>query len=153
MGWIGAGLAVLMTLGAWLLAGPRGAAAVALGLTGLIALGAGTGVRWLSLELQAGTGEHWDDGSYARAADDGTQTLTIGDGRFRIDNRWSGTWESSGWTVVLADDPACPGVRGTYHAHGEGEAGDDLRFVKVVDTCGDGERAADLEDGIWVREG
>ena len=28
----------------------------------------------------------------------------------------------------------------------------DLRFVKIVDTCRDGERAADLESGIWVRQ-
>jgi hypothetical protein len=151
MGWVGAGLAAIMVVGAWLLAGPRGAAAVALGLTGLVALGVGTGARRLSLELQAGTGEHWSDGAYARI-DGGRQTLTIGDGRFRIDDRWSGTWESSGWTVVLADDPACPDARGTYHAHGEGELGEDLRFVKVVDTCGDGARAADLEGGLWLRE-
>ena len=153
MGWIGAGLAAVMVVGAWLFAGPRGAAAVALGLTGLLALGVGTGARWLSLELQAGSGEHWSEGTYVRTDGTGTQTLTVEGGRFRIDDRWSGTWESSGWTVVLADDPACPGARGTYHAHGEGELGDDLRFVKVVDTCGDGERAADLEGGIWERDG
>ena len=52
MGWIGAGLAAVMVVGARLFAGPRGAAAVALGLTGLLALRVGTGARWLSLELE-----------------------------------------------------------------------------------------------------
>ena len=37
----------------------------------------------------------------------------------------------------------------TYHARGAGE--EDLRFVKIVDTCQDGARGADLETGIWER--
>ena len=41
-------------------------------------------------------------------------------------------------------------LRGTYHAHGA--ADDELRFVKVVDMCDDGARAADLETGIWERD-
>jgi hypothetical protein len=52
--------------------------------------------------------------------------------------------------VTIDNDPACPDARGTYHAHGEGEA--DLSFVMVVDPCRDGERAADLETGIWERD-
>ena len=52
--------------------------------------------------------------------------------------------------MVIDDDPACPGSRGTYHAHGEADEG--LRFVKVVDTCADGARARDFETGIWLRD-
>ena len=103
------------------------------------------------LDAREGTGEHWQDGTYTRTAGDGPSSLTIEGGRFEIADRWAGTWESSGWTVVLADDPACPDARGTYHAHGEGEGGEDLRFVRVVDICADGARAADLEAGIWER--
>lgn len=112
---------------------------------------AGAGARYLGLQMAEGTGRHWSEGSYTRPAtgDRVAATLTIGDGTFRVDDRWSGTWEWSGWTVVVDNDPACPGSRGTYHAHGEEEEA--LRFVKVVDTCADGERAADFETGIWER--
>jgi hypothetical protein len=118
----------------------------------LVLGGLGAGGRWAVLQAAEGDGRHWSDGSYTREATGGeaTETLVIDGGRFSIGSRWSGTWEWSGWTVVLDDDPACPDARGAYHAHGEGDA--DLRFVRIVDTCGDGARGADLETGIWIRD-
>jgi hypothetical protein len=117
-----------------------------------VALVGGTAGRWLGLQLAEGTGRHWEVGSYTRQATDGepTETLTLTGETYAMGGRWSGTFESSGWTVILDDDPACPGARGTYHGHGVGD--DDLRFVMVVDTCMDGARAADLEAGTWVRD-
>lgn len=156
-GWlaaIGIGLAGLMLVGAVRVSSPSPRLVVALGVLGAVAFAGGAGGRWLGLQWKEGTGQHWSEGSYVRPATAGeqTETLTIDQGRFRIGERWAGAWESSGGTIVLADDPACPDARGTYHAHDEGPSGVDLRFVKVVDTCGDGARAADLEAGIWVRQ-
>lgn len=121
-------------------------------LLGVVVVAAGTGARWLWLQRAEGEGRHWSDGSYTRVATDGedTETLTIGEGRFTISDRWAGRWEWSGWTVVLDGDPACPDSRGTYHARGVGE--EDLRFVMVVDTCADGARGDDLETGTWMRD-
>ncbi|HET6380578.1 MAG TPA: hypothetical protein VFH63_06025 [candidate division Zixibacteria bacterium] len=120
------------------------------------ALVAGLGVAGRQAVLVASepTGEHWADGTYVRAATDGRPelTLVISDGRYRIGDRYSGTWLGQGLTVSLDDDPACPDARGTYHAHDEGPEGGDLRFVAVVDPCLDGERRAELETGIWVRQ-
>ena len=125
------------------------AAAAALAVVALVGGAAG---RWLGLQLAEGTGRHWEVGSYTRPATDGesTETLTLTGETYAIGDRWSGTFDSSGWTVILDDDPACPGARGTYHAHGVGD--DDLRFVMVVDACMDGARAADLETGTWERD-
>jgi hypothetical protein len=125
---------------------------VAAGGLALVAVVAGAGGRWLTLQMAEGTGRHWEVGSYTRSATDGApaETLTLDAQTFRIGERWSGTFESSGWTVVFDNDPACPDARGTYHAHQVGE--EDLRFVKVVDTCLDGERARDLETGTWERD-
>lgn len=119
----------------------------------VLALAAGAAGRWAGLQAAEGSGAHWAEGSYTRQAIGGepTETLTISDGRISIGGRWAGTFESSGWTVTIDADPACPGSRGTYHAHGENDS--DLRFVKVVDTCQDGARAADLETGIWEWDG
>lgn len=157
VGWltgIGIGLASVMVVGGAVVARPSQRLAMALGMVGVVALAGGAGGRWLGLQWNEGTGRHWSDGSYTRPATAGEEreALIINDGRFEIADRWGGTWESSGWTVVLIDDPACSDSRGTYHAHGEGETGADLRFVKVVDTCRDGVRAADLEAGIWERD-
>ncbi len=156
-GWLagaGAILAGALAVAAASVAHPGRRAIVALCVAGGVLLLGGIGGRWLGLQVAAGTGQHWSDGSYTRSATDSheAETLTISSGRFQIADRWSGAWEASGWTVVLVDDPACPDARGTYHAHGEGDEGVDLRFVKVVDPCRDGERAADLEDGIWRRD-
>ena len=148
----GAVLAMAMLVGALAVARPGRAAIVALTGAMLVILAVGAGGRWGLLQAAEGSGRHWSDGSYTRPATgaEPTETLTIGDGRFTIGDRWSGSWEWSGWTVVLDDDPACPDARGTYHAHGVGES--DLRFVTVVDICLDGERAADLETGTWTRD-
>ena len=138
-----AGLAVTHASGRWLAIG-------ALGLVAVIAVG--SAARWYGLQLAEGTGRHWTQGAYTRpaTADEPTETLTIGDGTFTVADRWAGTWEWSGWTVSVDNDPACPEARGTYHAHGEEDEG--LRFVKIVDTCDDGARARDLETGIWRRD-
>jgi len=151
---VGIGLAAVMVAGAVAVVRPHRQAALALCVVGAIGVVGGIGGRWLGLQVSAGTGAHWSDGSYTRpaTADQEPETLTITSGSFEIADRWAGTWEGSGWTVVLTDDPACPDSRGTYHAHGEGGTGVDLRFVKVVDTCQDGARAADLEEGIWARD-
>lgn len=149
---VGVVLAAVMVVGCAAVARPSSPLVGALVALVVVAVGAGVGARWLGLQWAEGTGQHWDEGSYTRPATaaEPAMTLTIDDGRFSLGDRWSGTWEASGWTVVLDDDPACPGSRGTYHAHGEGES--DLRFVKVVDTCEDGARAAALETGIWARD-
>jgi hypothetical protein len=151
-------LPVALTLGATMLVAsvaavrpPRRVLAAAAALT-VVALVGGAAGRWLGLQLAEGTGRHWEVGSYTRPATDGeaTESMTLTGDTYSIDDRWSGTFESSGWTVILDDDPACPGARGTYHAHGDGD--DDLRFVMVVDSCLDGARAEDLETGIWERD-
>jgi len=149
---VGIGLSLLMTIGAATVARPRrtGAAAVA-GAVILVVVG-GVGGRWWLLQASEGTGRHWSDGSYVRRATGGepTERMTIAGDRVTIGDRWQGTWEWSGWTVVIDDDAACPDSRGTYHARGVND--DDLRFVMVVDTCRDGARAADLQTGVWERE-
>ena len=148
---VGIGLAALMVVAGVALARPSTALLVAAGLAGLVALGGGAAGRWVGLQVAEGTGRHWSEGSYTRQATAGqpTETLTIRGETVTVGDRWGGSWEWSGWTVVIDDDPACPDSRGTYHAHGVDD--EDLRFVKVVDTCQDGARAADLEAGIWER--
>jgi hypothetical protein len=148
---VGLVLAIAMLVGSVAVVRPSRLVLVAVAGIGVVALAVGAGGRWLGLQLVEGTGRHWSEGDYVRAATDGEpeEVLTIGEGTFAVSDRWTGTWEWSGWTVVVDDDPACPDSRGAYHAHGVGE--EDLRFVKVVDTCQDGARAADLETGIWER--
>lgn len=140
-----AGSAALSRPNRWMLG-----AATALALVAVVG---GASARWLGLQLAEGTGEHWEVGSYTRAATNGepTETMTLTGETYSIGDRWSGTFESSGWTVVFDNDPACPDARGTYHAHDVDQ--DDLRFVMVVDPCMDGARAADLETGTWERDG
>ncbi len=153
-GWalvIGVVLAAAMLLASLRLVRPSRGVLVAAAVIGVVAVAGGAAGRWWVLQTSEGTNQRWEEGSYTRSATGGqpTETLTIRDGRFTIGDRWSGTWESSGGTVSLDNGSACPDSRGTYHAHRAGD--DDLRFVKLVDTCGDGERAADLETGIWER--
>ena len=145
-------LGAAMLAGAVAVARPPGRLLAALAAAGVVVVAVGVAGRWYGLQASEGTGRHWTEGSYTRVAteDQPTQTLSIGEGTFAIGERWSGTWEWSGWTVVVDEDPACPDARGTYHAHGVGD--EDLRFVKVVDTCADGARAADLETGTWERD-
>jgi hypothetical protein len=148
----GAALAIAMLVGASAVSRPGRAATVALIGAMMVIVAGGAAGRWGLLQAAEGSGRHWSDGSYTRPATGGepARTLTIRDGRFTIGDRWSGTWEWSGWTVVLDNDPACPDARGTYHAHGVAESA--LRFVKVVDICLDGARATDLETGTWERD-
>ncbi len=148
---VGMVLGAVMFRAAQAVARPSRRGRLVLGLAAVAVIVAGAGVRHVGLQLAEGTGRHWSEGSYTRPAtgERPAATLTIGAGTFRVDDRWSGTWEWSGWTVIVDDDPACAGSRGTYHAHGE--ANEALRFVKVADTCADGERAADFETGIWER--
>lgn len=154
-GWalgVGLALAVAMVAATAAAAGPSRRLLVAgVAVMALVALLAAS-ARWFGLQAAEGTGRNWSEGSYTRRATGGqaTERLVIRDDRFEIGERWSGVLESSGWTVVLSEDPACPDARGTYHAHDEGEA--DLRFVMVVDTCADGARGDDLETGIWQRD-
>ena len=148
---VGALLAAAMVVAGEALARPARGLAIGLVAVGIAAVLVGAGGRWWGLQLAEGTGRHWSEGSYQRQAsgDEPTETLTISGDRVTIGDRWAGSWEWSGWTVVIDNDPACPGSRGTYHARGAGE--EDLRFVKIVDTCQDGARGADLETGIWER--
>jgi hypothetical protein len=149
---VGIGLAILMVVAAVSVARPSRGLTVAAAALGVVALGGGALGQSFALGAGEGTGRHWSEGSYTRTATEGepTETLTIAGETVSISDRWRGSWEWSGWTVVIDNDPACPDSRGTYHAHGVGE--EDLRFVKVVDTCQDGARAADLETGTWERE-
>jgi hypothetical protein len=150
----GVGLALVMVVAG--LQGARPGARGALALAGLtvVVVGASAGGRWGALQAASAPTEAWAPGTYTRAAtgEQEASTLTVEEGRFRIGDRWEGAWESHSWTVILTSDPACPDARGTYHAHNVGPDGEDLRFVKVVDTCADGARAADLETGTWERD-
>jgi len=147
----GIGLAIVMVAAGAALARPptRRLLRIGVGAVALVVLGAG--VRWGELHLAEGSDQSWADGAYARPATGElpSMTLRIDGARYQLGDRWAGTWEGSGWTVTLDDDPACPTSRGTYHAHAEGDA--DLRFVMVVDSCEDGARAEALEAGIWER--
>ena len=153
-GWplvVAVALGIVMAVAAFMALRPPGGLLVAGAALVVIGFAAGSGGRWYGLQLAEGEGRPWSDGSYTRTATGGepTETLTFDGERIAIGDRWSGTLDGNGWVVTIEDDPACPDARGTYHAHDAGEA--DLRFVKLIDTCRDGERAADLETGIWER--
>ena len=145
-------LGLVMVVGSAAAARPSRRVVAAAAVLGIVALGGGAAGRWLGLQLAEGTGRHWEVGSYTRPARDGepAETLMLTGETYSIGDRWAGAFESSGWTVVLDNDQACPGARGTYHAHAVDE--DDLRFVMVVDPCMNGARAADLEAGTWERD-
>lgn len=150
--WVGLGIAALMVVAMAVAFPPdrRGWAVLAALGAGLLL--AGVGGRQLVLTASGPSNQNWSDGTYVLTAGNRSATLVIDDGSYRIDDRWAGSWEGSeGWTIALDDDPACPGSRGAYHAHGEGARGVDLRFVTIVDTCRDGERSELLESGIWER--
>ena len=151
---LGLVLAVVMLVAAWIAAGLGTGALAPLAIGGLVVAGAAVGGRSVVLTVSGPSNQAWEDGAYVRAAEDlPPLTLTIEDGTYRIDDRWAGTWEGSGgWTIAVDGDPACPDARGAYHARAAGENEADLRFVKIVDTCREGERASDLESGIWVRQ-
>ncbi len=121
------------------------------GLTVVVALGGAT-ARWIELNLAEGNGQHWSEGSYTRRAVGGqeTETLTMQGRTYRVGARWSGTFEPSGLVVVLTGDPACPGDRGSYHVRSVGKT-QDITWDAIVDLCGSGARARDLETGTWAR--
>ena len=148
---VGAMLAAGMVVAAVAILRPGRRVLAAAAAIALVALVGGAAGRWFGLQVAEGTGRHWSEGSYERAAtgDEATETLTIEGDRVTIGDRWQGTWDWSGWVVIIEEDPACPDSRGTYHARDAGD--ENLFFVKVVDTCADGARAADLETGTWVR--
>lgn len=149
-----AGVAV-MVVAAIAMARPGRTQALGLVMVVVVVLPLAAGGRWLGLQEREGSNQAWSDGSYTRAASDGlpAMTLVIDDGTYRIGDRWSGRLEGLGRNLSFIDDPACPGARGTYHAHGDPRPLDpDLRFVKLIDTCGDGERARVLTTGIWLRD-
>jgi hypothetical protein len=150
---VGLVLGVALAIAAALAAGLGARAVAPLAAGALVLAGLAVGGRWAVLTITGPSNQAWEDGTYVRTADGlAPLTMTILDGTYRIDDRWAGTWEGrGGWTIALDDDPACPDSRGAYHAHGDGPDGADLRFVMIVDTCRDGERAADLQSGIWVR--
>jgi len=118
----------------------------------VIAAVGGAAGRAVGLDLAEGTGEHWSEGTYTRAATGGVKTelLTLRSGHYSVADRWSGTFEASGNVVILTGDPACPDARGSYHVHAAGTRGD-IRWEKIVDVCAAGARAADLQTGIWTR--
>lgn len=150
----GTAAAVLLAIAAVRVAAPTRRQVLGLAVVAIVAFVVGGAGRWAALQAGAAPTAAWDTGTYTRPATDGAPelTLTVEADRYRIGDRWSGTWESHSWTVILTDDPACPDDRGTYHAHNVGPDGEDLRFVRVVDTCADGARAADLETGTWERD-
>lgn len=149
---LGVALALVMSVAGLVLAPPSaalGAATLAVLLIGIA--GGAAGRSWM-LQAASNDNRFWSEGSYTRPAsgDLPAETLTIDGDRVTIGERWGGSWESSGWSASIEDDPACPDSRGTYHVHDAGD--ENLRFVKIVDTCRNGERAADLETGIWMRD-
>lgn len=125
--------------------------ALVLGVTVLLAA-SGAAARQIELNLAEGNGQHWAEGSYTRHATGGeaTETLIMQGGRYGVGARWSGTYEPSGLVVVLTGDPACPGDRGSYHVRSVGTT-QDITWDAIVDLCGNGARARDLETGTWVR--
>lgn len=157
IGWasgVGIGLAAIMVAATVRAVRPSRAVVLGLAVAGILALAAAAGGRWVTLQQREQVGEHWSPGTYLRTATEGhpPATLEIRDGTFAIDNRWGGHWAGIGLTVEIDDDPACPAVHGAYHVHDAGASGADLRFVALLDRCGDGARQAELETGIWVRQ-
>jgi hypothetical protein len=151
---VGVALAIAMLVVAWVAAGIGTGRWAPIAAIGVLLAAVAVGGRSAILAASGPSNQAWEDGTYVRTGDGlGALTLTIEDGAYRIGDRWAGAWEGSGgWTVALDGDPACPDSRGAYHAHGAGAHDTDLRFVKIVDTCRDGERARDLEAGIWERQ-
>lgn len=137
------------------LAEPTRTQLAAIAAVAVIGLPLATGARWLGLQEREGSNQAWSDGSYTRAASDGlpAMTLVISNGEYRIGDQWSGRLDGLGRNLSFTDDPACPGARGTYHVHGVPRPLDpDLRFVMLIDTCGDGARALVLTTGTWLRD-
>lgn len=146
-------LGTVMMLAAALLAAPRPVVLAGAGVLLVAVVAAGSAGRAVGLGLAEGSNRHYADGSYVRAATDGqpTERLTFDGSTYVVGDRWSGNFEGRGLLVTLTDDPACPDVRGAYRVFAEGEA--DIWWQMIVDPCADGERAQDLQTGIWRRDG
>lgn len=154
-GWaliVAIGLGVVMVGAAVAPVRPPGRVAIGSVLLALLVVAGGSVGRSIGLNLREGDGRFWEAGSYTRPAtgDEPAETISLDGSTYRIGDRWSGSFEWSGWTVVFDNDPACPDSRGSYHAHPAADAG--IYFVRIVDTCLDGERGRDLETGIWARD-
>ena len=119
------------------------------GGAGVLLLAAGVAGRVAALNLAEGDPRTYSVGTYVRPAASGqpAATLRLGDGRYELEGRWSGTLSGPGLVVVLTDDPACPEARGSYRIFPVGE--DDIRWNMIVDLCADGERGRDLTTGVW----
>jgi hypothetical protein len=115
----------------------------------VLLLAAGVAGRVGALNLAEGDPRTYSVGIYVRPAASGqpAATLRLGDGRYELEGRWSGTLSGPGLVVVLTDDPACPEARGSYRIFPVGE--DDIRWNLIVDLCADGERGRDLTTGVW----
>lgn len=152
-GWpLGAGIAIgAGMLMAALLVSPisRFMLVAVLGVVVAAAAGGAVG-RQIELNLAEGTGHHWSEGTYTRPATSGaaSEQLTLRGNRYSVGQRWSGTFEASGNVVILTGDPACPDARGSYHVQAAGANGG-IRWERIVDLCAGGERARDLQTGIW----
>lgn len=130
-------------------AGPRIGSLTALAV--LVALAGGMGGRTALLIAAEADRPHWSDGTYSRVLDDGRrQMLTLQDETYRLDDAWSGTFEASGLTMILLEDPACPEARGAYRIFSAGD--EDIRWELIVDVCADGTRIPDFT-GTWQRDG
>lgn len=154
-GWalfVAIGLGIVMVGAAAAAARPAGRVAIASVLLVLLVVAGGSIGRIIGLNLDEGDGRFWEAGSYTRPAtsEEPAETIFLDGSTYRIGDRWAGSFEWSGWTVVFDNDPACPDSRGSYHAHPAPDAG--IYFVRIVDTCLDGERGRDLETGIWARD-
>ncbi|MEO8509990.1 MAG: hypothetical protein ABI534_01990 [Chloroflexota bacterium] len=154
-GWaliVAIGLGVVMLAAAVAPARPSGRVAIASVLLVLLVVAGGSIGRVIGLNLDEGDGRFWEAGSYTRPAtgEEPAETISLDGSTYRVGDRWAGAFEWSGWTVVFDNDPACPDSRGSYHAHPAADAG--IYFVRIVDTCLDGERGRDLETGIWARD-
>lgn len=110
-----------------------------------LVIGAGAFVgRATALQAAESDRPHWSAGAYEK---DG-ERLVLEDAAYRVGDRWSGAFSSSGLTVILTGDAACPDVRGAYRIFAAG--GEDIRWNLIVDTCQDGARGEVLE-GTWSR--
>jgi hypothetical protein len=143
-------LAAVVVAGSLKLARARPSVAGAtLGLAGA-ALVAAVGGRTAILDAAEADRPHWSDGSYSRQVAGGEpMVLRLEDGTYRLDDAWSGRFESSGLTMILVDDPACPEARGAYRIFSAGDG--DIRWELIVDVCDDEGRRPDFV-GVWQRD-